>query len=109
VRHPRDFRGDLAAMIGSAHVGERRLRVLLDEFGVDVTRAAVEAMLRMAEDEARACIATWKDGTYRGEAVLDDDGHGARDVYIRATVIKNGSDLRVDLTDSHAQVTGFIN
>ena len=25
VRHPRDFRGDLAAMIGSAHVGERRL------------------------------------------------------------------------------------
>ena len=28
VRHPRDFRGDLAAMIGSAHVGERRLLAL---------------------------------------------------------------------------------
>jgi len=33
VRHPRDFRGDLAAMIGSAHVGERRLLALADEFG----------------------------------------------------------------------------
>jgi N-methylhydantoinase B len=109
VRHPRDFRGDLAAMIGSAHLGERRLQVLLDEFGVDATGAAVEAVLRAAEDEARACIATWKDGTYHGEAVLDDDGHGTRDVYIRAMVIKNGSDLRVDLTDSHGQVTGFIN
>ena len=28
VRHPRDFRGDLAAMIGSAHVGERRFLAL---------------------------------------------------------------------------------
>ncbi len=28
VRHPRDFRGDLAAMIGSARVGERRLLAL---------------------------------------------------------------------------------
>src|SRR3954465_7644299 len=26
VRHPRDFRGDLAAMVGSARVGERRLQ-----------------------------------------------------------------------------------
>ena len=33
VRHPRDFRGDLAAMIGSARVGERRLQALLAEFG----------------------------------------------------------------------------
>ena len=30
VRHPRDFRGDLAAMIGSARIGERRLVQLLD-------------------------------------------------------------------------------
>ena len=30
VRHPRDFRGDLAAMIGSARIGERRLGQLLD-------------------------------------------------------------------------------
>ena len=35
VRHPRDFRGDLAAMIGSARVGERRLLALLGEFGPD--------------------------------------------------------------------------
>ena len=38
VRHPHDFRGDLAAMIGSAHVGQRRLLALADEFGWDTTR-----------------------------------------------------------------------
>src|SRR6185437_3323339 len=40
VRHPRDFRGDLAAMIGSARVGERRLLALAAEFGWETTLAA---------------------------------------------------------------------
>ena len=57
----------------------------------------------------RAIIAGWKDGVYEGEAFLDDDGHGLDDIHIRARVTKQGSDLDVDLTDSHPQVTGFIN
>jgi N-methylhydantoinase B len=109
LRHPRDFRGDLAAMIGSARVGERRLQRLLDEYGVELTLAGVEAVLDGAERQTRACIATWKDGVYHGEAVLDDDGHGYRDVYVRAKVTKRDSDLTVDLSDSHPQVVGFIN
>ena len=109
VRHPRDFQGDLAAMIGSARVGERRLLALLDEYGAPIVGPAIDAILDGAERQARACIAAWKDGVYRGEAVLDDDGHGFRDIYIRAKVTKRGSDLTVDLTDSHPQVTGFVN
>ena len=109
VRHPRDFQGDLAAMIGSARVGERRLLALLDEYGAPIVGPAIDAILDGAERQARACIAAWKDGVYRGEAVLDDDGHGFRDIYIRAKVTKRGSDLTVDLSDSHPQVTGFVN
>jgi N-methylhydantoinase B len=73
VRHPRDFQGDLAAMIGSARVGERRCLALLAEYGADTTRAAIEAILDGAERQTRACITTWKDGVYEGEAILDDD------------------------------------
>ena len=109
VRHPRDFQGDLAAMIGSARVGERRLLALLEEYGAPIVGPAIDAILDGAERQARACIAAWKDGVYRGEAVLDDDGHGFRDIYIRAKVTKRGSDLTVDLSDSHPQVTGFVN
>ena len=109
VRHTRDFKGDLAAMVGSAHVGERRLLALLAEYGPALTMAGVEAVLDAAERQTRATIAKWKDGVYRGEAILDDDGHGARDIYVRATVTKRGSNLTVDLTRSHPQVTGFIN
>ena len=45
VRNPRDFRGDLAAMIGSAHLGERRMWRLFGEFGWAVVEAAIEAIL----------------------------------------------------------------
>jgi N-methylhydantoinase B len=109
VRHPRDFRGDLAAMIGSAHVGERRLLALAAEFGWPLANAAIEAVLDGAERQTRAVIAQWRDGVYEGEALLDDDGRGNNDIHIRATVTKCGSDLTVDLSDSHEQVTSFVN
>src|SRR5262245_53530111 len=109
VRHSRDFRGDLAAMIGSARVGERRLKQLLTEFGSATTHAAVAAVLDGAERPVRASISVWKDGVYEGEAFLDDDGHDAQDIRVHARVTKRGSDVEVDLTDSHPQVTGFIN
>jgi N-methylhydantoinase B len=109
VRHPRDFRGDLAAMIGSAHVGERRFLALANEFGWETTHQAIEAVLDGAERQTRAVIAEWKDGVYFGEALLDDDGRGNEDIHIRATVTKSGSDLKIDLTDSHPQVASFIN
>jgi N-methylhydantoinase B len=109
VRHPRDFRGDLAAMIGSARVGERRLRELLAEFGSETTHAGVEAVLDGAERRVRAIIGEWADGVYEGEAFLDDDGHRFKDIRIHARITKTGSDLEIDLTGSHEQVVGFIN
>ena len=109
VRHARDFEGDLAAMIGSARVGERRVVGLLEDYGVESVLAAIEAGLDGAERQARACIATWKDGVYYGETVIDDDGHGTSNIHIRAKVTKRGSGITVDLSNCHPQVTGFIN
>ena len=109
TRHPRDFKGDLAAQIGSVKGGERRVQALIEEFGADVVMASIESILDAAEQQARAVIETWPDGVYKGEAVLDDDGHGMVDVTIRATVTKRGSDLEIDLTESDPQSKGFLN
>src|SRR5439155_914154 len=70
---------------------------------------AVEEILAGAERQARACVRRWRDGVYRGATILDDDGHGTIDIWIRATVTKKGDALTVDLSDSHRQVRGFIN
>ena len=109
TRNPRDFKGDLAAQIGSVRVGERRVLSLIEEFGADIVLKSVEAILNSAEQQAREVISTWPDGVYRGEAVLDDDGHGRKDVTIRAVVTKKESDLVVDLTESDSQSDGFLN
>lgn len=109
VRHPRDFRGDLAAQIGAARLGEQRLTAVIEEFGADTLLASVEAMLDAAERHARQIISDWADGEYLGEAVLDDDGFDKTNIVIRARVAKRGSDVTIDLTDSDPQVTGFIN
>jgi N-methylhydantoinase B len=109
VRNARDFRGDLAAMIGAAHLGERRLAKLFGELGASVVEAAVEAMLDAAEQQARAVVSTWSDGTFYGEAFLDDDGHGRTDIKIAAKITKRGSDIEVDLSGSDPQTTSFVN
>ena len=48
-------------------------------------------MLDGAERQARAVIATWRDGVYTAQAVLDDDGRGHDDIVIRATREKRGT------------------
>lgn len=109
VRNAHDFRGDLAAMIGAAHLGERRMAKLFAEMGADVVEAAVEAVLDAAEQQARAVVATWKDGTFHGEAFLDDDGRDRKNIRIAAKVTKRGSDIEVDLSESDPQAQSFVN
>ncbi len=109
VRHPSDFKGDLFAMIGSVHIGERRLAALIAEYGAEVVLAAGERIMDAADRQARAIIATWADGTYRGEAVLDDDGRGNQDITIRAEVTIAGDELVIDLEGSDPETKSFIN
>lgn len=109
TRLPADFRGDLAAAIGAARLGQRRVDAAAAEFGADTLLETVEAMLDAAEQHARSVVGAWADGEYRGQAVLDDDGHGIENVTIRARVTVAGSDVTVDLTESDDQVIGFIN
>jgi N-methylhydantoinase B len=109
IRNPREFRGDLAAMVGAAHLGERQLSRLFAEFGAPVVEAAVETILDAAEQQTRAVVSKWKDGVFYGEAFLDDDGHGRNDIRIAARVTKRGSDIEIDLSDSDPQSMSFVN
>lgn len=109
TRIARDFRGDLMAMWGAARLGAKRIEALLAEHGAPKLAAASDAILDLAEAHARRIIASWADGDYHGEALLDDDGHGATDIPIRAHVTKRGGDITVDLSASSPQVRGFVN
>ena len=109
VRHGSDFKGDLSAMIGSAHIGASRLEQLVEEYGFETIMDAVDQVLDSAEAQARACITTWKDGIYDGESIMDDDGHGTENIHVRAMVTVDGDSVSVDLSASDPQVKGFVN
>jgi N-methylhydantoinase B len=109
TRIPRDFLGDLRAMIGAARLGARRLEALLAQYGAGPLDAAVAAVLDLAEAHARRILAAWPDGVWHGEALLDDDGFERRDIAIRARCTKRGETLEVDLSASDPQCTGFVN
>ncbi|PWS34135.1 5-oxoprolinase [Falsiroseomonas bella] len=109
TRIARDFRGDLMAMWGAARLGAKRVQALLAEHGAVKLAAASDTILDLSEAHARRIIASWEDGEYFGEATLDDDGHGAQNIPIRARVTKRGGDITVDLSESSPQVRGFVN
>ena len=109
VRHPRDFRGDLAAQIGAARLGKSRLLAVIAEIGASPLLEAVEAMLDAAERRTRAIVSDWADGVYEGEAFLDDDGFGRNNIQIHAKCTVSGTDVTIDLTGSDPQATGFVN
>ena len=109
TRIGRDFEGDLAAMLGAAKLGALRLSALAAQHGAATLMQAVEEILALSHAHAARILAAWPDGTWKGEAFLDDDGHNRTDIAIRATCTKQGGTLTVDLTESDDQVAGFVN
>ncbi|RMF83578.1 MAG: hydantoinase B/oxoprolinase family protein [Nitrospinota bacterium] len=109
VRHSENFLGDLNAQIGSVMIAAQRLYTLLDRYGAERLLRCVEEILQATERQVRQLIASWPDGVYRGETLLDDDGFEHSRIPIRATVTIRGDSMTIDLSESSPQVTGFIN
>lgn len=104
-----DITGDLNAMVGGCIIAARRLEELVRKYGGATVARSVDYILDYSETRLRAEIQSWPDGVYRGRSVLDHDYAGGGEVPVEATVTIRGSNLKIDLTGSHAQVPGFVN
>ena len=85
------------------------MRALLDAYGPDLLLGTVKDIIAATERQVRAFISEWPDGVYKGESFVDDDGFDSKMIPIRATVTIDGDSMIIDLSESHRQVTGFIN
>lgn len=103
------MRGDLYAMIGACHVAERRIRALIDRYGVSRVQEGVDYMLDYSERRVRSMIASWPDGTYFGRKMVDTDYAGHNDLQVDCTIVVNGDELTVDFTGTSPQGAGHIN
>lgn len=108
MRSRRNQEGDLNAQYGACAVGERNMIALLDKYGVETVRGAIEELKNMADHHMRSLISSIPDGDYHGEAVLEDSGHGLGDMTISADIIIKDSDVHIQIS-SPPQVPYFIN
>ena len=92
------FAGDLAAMISAVELGVARLGELLDKWGADVVRAAVNWNIRETERRFRDEVARWPDGRYEADVFIDADTMGNRDVRVHVACIVAGDQLTLDFT-----------
>ena len=75
VRTPKHSYGDMKAMIGSLYLAERRIDELVDAVRRrDVFEQCCEDIKDVSERLMRAEIASWPDGEYAAEGLLEDDG-----------------------------------
>ncbi|MCY4087489.1 MAG: hydantoinase B/oxoprolinase family protein [Actinomycetia bacterium] len=110
VRTPKVSYGDMMAMIGSLHIGERRMIEAAAKYGVDRLHEITEAMKDYSERRMRAEIAEMPDGVYELERwVADDDGITEEPAKLQLKVTIDGDDMIVDFTGSDRQRKGPVN
>ncbi len=109
VRTAAERKGDLTAQIAAARTGERRLLEMTAKYGRGEMEAYARHLLDYSERMMRGVLRGIRDGSYRGEDALDDDGIRDAPVRIVATVRKRGERAEVDFTGSSPQVEGSIN
>lgn len=108
-RTPDSSWGDFNAMIGSLHVGMRRLAELYDQHGPDRIEEGIPALYDYAEAWIRREISELKDGVLHAEDSQEDDGFDNRPYCIRVDVTVSGDQLVVDYSRSDPQAVGPIN
>ncbi|MBR0644926.1 hydantoinase B/oxoprolinase family protein [Plastoroseomonas hellenica] len=109
VRVPHQTMGDFDAQIAANNIGVLRIQELARRYGVAKVRAAMAGLQDYSERRMRAAIAAVPDGTYHGEAMLDDDGLGSGPLPVRAAVTIAGDSITVDFAGTAPQVGSNLN
>ena len=109
TRLPTELMGDIQAQLAGCFLGRGLVAGLIDKYGADTFRKAIEIILDQAEAAARAHIRALPDGEYTHETWLDNDGEGDQPIPIKVKVIVAGDEITVDYTGIADQAKGSIN
>jgi N-methylhydantoinase B len=107
-RMPENLSGDLNAQWQCLEQGADALKALIDHHGSSFIDAA-EGLLADSEASTREAIAKVADGVYQFSDALDGDGVSPDPIAIHVVLHKQGSNLRIDLSECAQQTTGPVN
>ncbi|MEO3388421.1 hydantoinase B/oxoprolinase family protein [Mesorhizobium sp. CAU 1741] len=114
-RFPDESEGDMRALMASVELGVRRVREIMERFGVEVVSDAFAQLLARTRNLVRKRLAESFDyGTHRFTDSIDGDGHGNGPFKLRFAMTRerggDGEDRFIfDATESDDQAVGPIN
>ncbi|NRA98613.1 MAG: hydantoinase B/oxoprolinase family protein [Rhodobacteraceae bacterium] len=109
TRLPQSARGDLNGQLGALDLGQRRLDELLDEYGAETVKAALDALGDRAETLMRGELSALPDGRWDAVDYLDNDGITDEALPIRVTLEISGDQMVLDFEGSAPVTAGPVN
>lgn len=106
VRAPLQVEGDVLSYITSNETGARRLRAMLDEFGLANLDPVADYIITRSEAATRARIAELPKGRWSSSMTIDGYDHP---ITLRATLIIDGETITVDYEGTDGAVPRGIN
>ena len=101
--------GDVKAQAAALLVGEKRLSRILDRYGDDTVKEAIEELRKRASDQMRANCRLIPDGIYSSVAYVDSDGVVNEPLEIRLAITAKDGILDFDFTGSSKPCAGPMN
>ncbi len=102
-------RGDFLAQISANRCGVERLSALIARLGEAQFAAGLDELNEYAARLSRVALRAIPDGKYPFTDLMDDDGHGQKDIVIHCSVRVDDGQVTVDFSGTSAQVAGNIN
>jgi N-methylhydantoinase A len=101
--------GDIRAQVSALKIGERRLRDVLDRYGVGTVTGVIAEMRSRAANLMRAKLVGVPDGVYESEAFVDSDGVVNQPLRIALRMTNAAGGLSFDFSRSSAPCRGPMN
>ncbi len=107
-RTPKARTGDLRAQLAGNRTGERRVRELIDRYGIADLDAAIERALDASERRMRAALEELPDGDVTVRDVLEDMA-GNPSIALAVRMTKTGDRVALDYAGTSAQIDAPLN
>lgn len=109
TRLPQSAQGDLNGQLGALDLGVKRMDELLDEYGAETVRAALDALQNSAESLMQAELRELPDGRWEAEDFLDNDGITDTPLPIKVALEIDGEKMTLDFTGTAPRCAGPVN
>jgi len=101
---------DIKAQIGACTLGARRLKALVEKYGVECYEAHKKELFRATEKMMKSEIAAIPNGVYEGDSMVFYDGkHQGTEFTVRVRITVEDDAVTFDFSKSSDQTKGFVN